>query len=656
MQFISQGLYTVNTTSILRLIKAFLQRLHSKTSAERCTASMELEGKGSPGGTESAAVKPEIRDRLLPFQKCRILWGQEAILLALLVVFTGAVSAVIYFQYTRNFADQKWMFLCILAISAVLLASYFVRTFKAACLKHELLAREQKRLGVRRKQRGVLFSLEFRSWRRGVRAIFSVNGKYYMLNMRVSEIFGQSVQLLNLTTIYLCWLPLEFSSLLCAVQALELLLNLWLANHTDSQLVRDRQLLVHIVADFVYVVLPPSIIYIGFRIPIKVSALVQIIVFPSLSLLSKANAIWNDLFLMKERSMSVNTVCPGQARGHRRRVSILGMIEDKDVTRTQLEHFPRWLRNVFSAINGTFLLIFMFLPVLQLATRPADEACANRYSSEVWKGCRVPVPFCQNIFVPHCDCAVLTMGNYSQPSLPDSFTGMKSLIVLTVVKGNLTKLPTRMGQQHPSVVSLYVYGTKLAELPDSIGDMKELFDLYIPNNELTTLPESVAKLPNLANLMVFNNELTSVPDYAGAFDRLLQLDVSNNRLNRLPGNMLLLEWLHAWNNTLESFPDGLISLTKVDVRHNRINALPIENWEQIEYFYAAGNPLCPYKFPSGVQGRCQAQCSPDCPSHRIRNQMCDDMDYAYIDLFEVQPKRAGCNVRECDFDGGDCSW
>ena len=111
---------------------------------------MELEGKGSPGGTESAAVKPEIRDRLLPFQKCRILWGQEAILLALLVVFTGAVSAVIYFQYTRNFADQKWMFLCILAISAVLLASYFVRTFKAACLKHELLAREQKRLGGRR--------------------------------------------------------------------------------------------------------------------------------------------------------------------------------------------------------------------------------------------------------------------------------------------------------------------------------------------------------------------------------------------------------------------------------------------------------------------------------------------------------------------------
>eukprot|EP00945_MAST-04E_sp_MAST-4E-sp1_P000088 g88.t1 len=156
-----------------------------------------------------------------------------------------------------------------------------------------------------------------------------------------------------------------------------------------------------------------------------------------------------------------------------------------------------------------------------------------------------------------------------------------------------------MGQQHPSVVSLFVYGTKLAELPDSIGDMKELFDLYIPNNELTTLPESVAKLPNLANLIVFNNELTSVPDYAGAFDRLLQLDVSNNRLNILPGNMLFLEWLHAWNNTMESFPDGLISLTKVDVRHNRINALPSENWEQIEYFYAAGNPLCPYKFPSG---------------------------------------------------------
>ena len=64
------------------------------------------------------------------------------------------------------------------------------------------------------------------------------------------------------------------------------------------------------------------------------------------------------------------------------------------------------------------------------------------------------VPFCQDLFVGKCDCAVLEMTNYTKKALPESFEGLKSLIKLGVYTGQLEELPQRLGDNHKRMIVL----------------------------------------------------------------------------------------------------------------------------------------------------------------------------------------------------------
>ena len=52
---------------------------------------------------------------------------------------------------------------------------------------------------------------------------FDVNGKYYLTKMYASEVFEDTQQVYSLTTIYVCLMPVEISSVVCAVLTVELL-------------------------------------------------------------------------------------------------------------------------------------------------------------------------------------------------------------------------------------------------------------------------------------------------------------------------------------------------------------------------------------------------------------------------------------------------
>ncbi len=51
--------------------------------------------------------------------------------------------------------------------------------------------------------------------------LFDVNGKYYLTKMYAAELFEHTQQVYSLTTIYLCLMPVEISTLVCAVLAVE---------------------------------------------------------------------------------------------------------------------------------------------------------------------------------------------------------------------------------------------------------------------------------------------------------------------------------------------------------------------------------------------------------------------------------------------------
>ena len=90
--------------------------------------------------------------------------------------------------------------------------------------------------------------------------LFDVNGKYYLSKMYAAELFEHIQQVYSLTTIYVCLMPVEISSIVCAVLTIELLINIWATFHIGSQEMRDRLILLDIFTDIFCVAFPLHII------------------------------------------------------------------------------------------------------------------------------------------------------------------------------------------------------------------------------------------------------------------------------------------------------------------------------------------------------------------------------------------------------------
>jgi len=111
-----------------------------------------------------------------------------------------------------------------------------------------------------------------------------VNGKYYLTKMYASEAVEHIQQVYSLTTIYLCSMPVGGSSIVSSVLTIELLTNIWVTFHFESQESRDRLILMDIFTDIFCLAFP--LLYshsLGTLIPFE--SMRAIIVYPMLSLL-----------------------------------------------------------------------------------------------------------------------------------------------------------------------------------------------------------------------------------------------------------------------------------------------------------------------------------------------------------------------------------
>jgi len=577
-------------------------------------------------------------------RKCRILCGRESLAVTVVVLALGGTQFFIFSAYGGGFnREGLWVFFALGILSCLLALSFMVRI----CIA--IQPKKQKK--VEENQEKDKKSSKIAAAVKGVVArynhLFDVNGKYYLSKMYAAELFEHTQQAYSLTTIYLCLMPVAISSIVCVVLTVELLINIWATFHIASQEMRDRLIFLDILTDIFCVAFPLLYAWISFRIPVETTKMLVIVGYPTLSLLSKLNDIWEDYFKMDLERMEQTTKQQNSTRS-RRRKSILNLSHNRDTLETQLKHFPKWLRYVFTVLNIGFVLFFVSLISVHLATQPSTDKCSGMFTNEVWEGCQVKVPFCQDFFVAKCDCAVLEMTNYTQRALPESFGGLKSLVKLGVYTGQLEELPQPLGDNHKRMVVLMVIGNKLQALPDSVGNLQNLLDLHIIKNRLQSLPDSFGNLQSLRHLNVFNNQLQSVPDSLGDLQSLLGI--------------------YAWNNTLTSLPKtigNIKSLIWVDVRHNSLMDLPlsVSQWSNIQYLYLASNPLCPnLDIPSnlkGAKGLCGQQCSADCPAHWLGRYGCQDNDYTYKFTKDINPNvkpkpNSGCNTAACEYDKGEC--
>src|SRR2546427_12402649 len=75
---------------------------------------------------------------------------------------------------------------------------------------------------------------------------------------------------------------------------------------------------------------------------------------------------------------------------------------------------------------------------------------------------------------------------------------------------------------------------KLAELPESLGELTWLESLDLSNNQLTALPDSLGQLTQLGSLSVEHNQLSDLPESLGRLTQLQYLNLIGNRLRSFP--------------------------------------------------------------------------------------------------------------------------
>ena len=107
---------------------------------------------------------------------------------------------------------------------------------------------------------------------------------------------------------------------------------------------RNRLILLDIFTDIFCVRSHFSILGFLFGIPVETTEMLLIVVYPTLSVLTKLNDIWGDYFKM-DLSVRTNRKTTTKLHTLRKRMSSLGC-PTMDILDMQLKHFPKWLRYV----------------------------------------------------------------------------------------------------------------------------------------------------------------------------------------------------------------------------------------------------------------------------------------------------------------------
>jgi hypothetical protein len=158
--------------------------------------------------------------------------------------------------------------------------------------------------------------------------------------------------------------------------------------------------------------------------------------------------------------------------------------------------------------------------------------------------------------------------------LKEAIANKPSVLGLSLVRKELLEVPKQI--EGLTAIKYFDFeGNSIANLPDFIGELKELEEVYLYKNKITTTPSSLSKLTKLRNLVLANNLLNSFPNIGDA-KNLELLDLSNNKINKIPPEIITLtklRFLYLDNNDIKSLPVELFQLPN------------------LERLYLQGNPL-----------------------------------------------------------------
>ena len=120
----------------------------------------------------------------------------------------------------------------------------------------------------------------------------------------------------------------------------------------------------------------------------------------------------------------------------------------------------------------------------------------------------------------------------------------------------------------------------LTRFPEEIFDLADSLEvLDLSHNQLSQLPEDLPRLHRLRVLFLSYNQFETVPEVVGRCSGLSMIGFKGNRIAHLPAEALppQTRWLILTDNCLESLPDTLSSLPKLEklmLAGNGLHRLP----------------------------------------------------------------------------------
>ena len=569
--------------------------------------------------------------------------GTAAILFMLLL---SAGHGYLVYEYSRSGFDryQIYVFMA-LGTAAFLAAIHCIVKWKNIALDYSQRALEKKKKGPHR----------------GLKALYEktyINGPYFLWKLYATEILESGNQLRNLFELYLCSLPLEVSSTFCFVLAADGLHRSYCMLQKNTPKRRDMQINVDIGMDFGSMVFPLCFLNLVLKVPISIDNMLWIVLLPSGFLLMKARSMFREFI-----------------RLHSTKQLRLRVGANDQPMRTALEQqksIPAKIRFVLVLYFAGYSLFVLVLGLAHIILffgwyKSCDQALWGKY-------CAVKVPYCQKMFEPSCDCAVLDVPKHNWTVLPASIKEMKSLSKMAIKRGPLKDIAPMqalhdliyldlsfndLSEVNPwlgnlFLIELNLQNNKLTDLPHSVWGNPELYVIQVNNNNISYIPKSIEQAKKLTHLFMSNNSVSVWPREIANLN-IYDIALDGNLLTDIPreiGDIASLSCLSLQNNKIRALPKEMASLSNmrwVDLRNNSIVSLDNVDTLRVEHLYLYGNPICVnnlwnervrefVKQADSVGAGCTKQCSPYC-----------------LNIFkDLRQCLLECMSEDCEYSWGQC--
>ena len=311
-------------------------------------------------------------------------------------------------------------------------------------------------------------------------------------------------------------------------------------------------------------------------LPVSVETMLQIMFLPTLGVYNKLNAVQRQFIVEDLRSMRYDAEKEASIKASRRRMSLYGAKHEVVVIERQKRYFTSTIQKAFGTLHGLygcFLLALLTTQIVQLQV--GDENCTAR-DPTLWGHCVAKVPFCGTVFVPKCNCLVLSFGGYgcshNYTKFPYENNGMmgemSALSRLEADNGPLEEIHSDFCKFHPEMKQLYFEGNRLRSI--NLQSCRNLISIALARNKLQAIPDLQLSRLSLRSMMMEHNEIREIPAWMASMPLLAELSLFNNNVSDISkpkwGSWTNLLYLSlSSNHRITKFPATIYSASSLSV-------------------------------------------------------------------------------------------